>query len=434
MWKNFEVPRVKKSHLLIEKTALHPCIREGMLYVSVRRINQGRVIGSAMYGALSSFTCLLGNIITMLRIIVIGALPESLINFRGDLIKALAFKGHQLTGMAEKIDLTVVNRLDSFGVDFKSYPVTRNRLNPLADIKTWLSLRKIFKGLQPNIILAYTIKPVIWGGLASRIVPSTKFYALITGLGFAFQGQSLKRKLLTHLVTLLYRTALKRAERVIFQNPDNLAEFVSRKIVSASKCVLVNGSGVDIERCSQKSMSQGGAVFLTIGRLLGEKGFREYAQAAQLVKEKYPETVFQLLGPEDPSPDGVTMVEVTQWQNQGTVEYFGSTSDVRPYLENCHIYVLPSYHEGMPRTVLEAMATGRPILTTNVPGCRETVIPGENGYLVPKADAEALAERMIWFIENRDQWDRMGKRSRELAEEKYDVHKVNAKLLEIMGL
>lgn len=370
----------------------------------------------------------------MTRFVIIGALPESLINFRGSLIQSLRNANYQVTGMASETQTKVTEQLATWGANFRAYPVQRNSLNPLADFKTWQSLRQTFQELQPEVILAYTIKPVIWGGLASRILPNTRFYALITGLGFAFQGETFKRKLLAKLVTFLYRTALKRAEQVIFQNPDNLNEFVQRGIVPAAKCALVNGSGVDISRHTHTPLSNNPPVFLTIGRLLGEKGFREYAQAAQIVKARYPEATFQLLGPEDPSPDGIPLSEVQHWHQQGWLDYLGSTHDVRPYLQSCHIYVLPSYHEGMPRTVLEAMATGRPILTTDVPGCRETVTPGENGYLVPKANAQALAERMIWFIENRDQWERMGKRSRELAEEKYDVHKVNAQLMEIMGL
>jgi glycosyltransferase involved in cell wall biosynthesis len=336
--------------------------------------------------------------------------------------------------MAASAEPAVVSCLNQLGADFKSFPVQRNGLNPRSDLETWRTLRKTFQELQPDVILAYTIKPVIWGGLASRAVPHARFYALITGLGFAFQGNSPIRKLLSSLVSALYRLALRRATKIIFQNPDNLNEFVVRGIVPASKCALINGSGVDIQRFNQTLLSEGKCTFLAIGRLLGDKGFREYAQAAQIVKAQYPDTIFQLLGPEDPSPDGIPVAEVQHWQQQGWVDYLGSTDDVRPYLQQCHIYVLPSYHEGMPRTVLEAMSIGRPVLTTDVPGCRETVIPGENGYLVPKADTQALAERMIWFIENRELWQLMGARSRELAEEKYDAHKVNAQLMEIMEL
>lgn len=234
----------------------------------------------------------------MTRFVIIGALPESLINFRGSLIQSLRKANYQVTGMASETQPKVTEQLATWGANFCAYPVQRNSLNPLADFKTWQSLRQTFQELQPDVILAYTIKPVIWAGLASRILPDTRFYALITGLGFAFQGETFKRKLLVKLVTLLYRTALKPAERVIFQNPDNLNEFVQRAIVPAAKCTLVNGSGVDISRYTFTPLPKNQPVFLTIGRLLGEKGFREYAQAAQIVKARYPEVTFQLLGPE----------------------------------------------------------------------------------------------------------------------------------------
>lgn len=370
----------------------------------------------------------------MKHIIVIGALPESIINFRGKLINALVANQYKVTAMAALSKPAIISSLASMQVGFKPFPVQRNGLNPRTDLKTLFSLRKDFYNLKPDVILAYTIKPIIWGGLASRVAPNARFYALVTGLGFAFQEGTTARKLLSRLVSALYRISLRRATKVIFQNPDNLNALISRGIVPSAKCVLVNGSGVDIERFDFTPLPDGEITFLSIGRLLGEKGFREYAQAAKIVKKKYPDTVFQLLGPQDPSPDGISDVEVESWDRQGWLEYLGSTSEVRPYLKRCHVYVLPSYHEGMPRTVLEAMAIGRPILTTDVPGCRETVTPGENGFLVPKEDAPALAERLIWFIENRDQWGRMGKRSREIAEEKFDVHKVNERLLEIMEL
>jgi glycosyltransferase involved in cell wall biosynthesis len=377
-----------------------------------------------------------------MKVIIIGALPESLINFRGEFLFSLAKKKLSVVAMAsssaENIPLgidNVLSMLKKNKIAYKSYPVQRNGVNLVSDLYTWKVLRNEFKLQQPDIILAYTIKPIIWGGLASRVSQKTHFYALVTGLGFAFQGKTWKRRILTRLITLLYKASLKNAKKVIFQNPDNLQEFISRNIVPKEKCELVNGSGVDIEKFSfAQSPQVKPIIFLTIGRLLGEKGLREYAQAAKLVKKQYPEVIFQLLGPEDPSPDGLSIKEVDLWQKNEIIDYLGSTDNVLPYIQACHIYVLPSYHEGMPRTVLEAMAIGRPILTTDVPGCRETVINGENGYLVPKSNAKALAERMIWFIENRDQWERMGNRSRQFAEEKYDVHKVNAKLMEIMGL
>ena len=173
---------------------------------------------------------------------------------------------------------------------------------------------------------------------------------------------------------------------------------------------------------------------MLIARLLGDKGIREYIKAANIVKQKYPDAIFQLVGPEDPSPDGISLQELAQLNNQKAVEYLGATNDVRPYIEGCSIFVLPSYHEGLPRTVLEAMATGRPVLTTDVPGCRETVVNGKNGWLVEKANVEQLAEKMIWFIENPNEWRRMAEDSRVMVEDKFDVHKVNKELISIMEL
>lgn len=369
-----------------------------------------------------------------MKILIIGALPHSLLNFRGDLLKALVAAGHMVTAMAGDAPPDVVEQLATMDVPFRSFPVQRNAMNPLSDIKTLLALRKAYRELKPDIVLAYTIKPVIWGGIALRGNSQVSFYAMITGLGFAFQEGGFLRRLLTGLVSRLYKASFSRATRVIFQNPDNRDLFIEKGLVAKDKCALVNGSGVDVERFAVAPLPVDGMVFLAIGRLLGEKGFREFSQAARVVKERYPKVIFRLVGPTDPSPDGISLDEVKGWQSAGWIEYLGEFKDVRPHLAGCHIYVLPSYHEGLPRTVLEAMAMGRPILTTDVPGCRETVIPGDNGWLVPKVDAQAIAERMIWFIEHRDEWPRMAERSRQMAENRFDVHKVNRDLMEIMGL
>ncbi len=191
---------------------------------------------------------------------------------------------------------------------------------------------------------------------------------------------------------------------------------------------------MNLKHFKESCLPQGSLVFLTIARLLGDKGLREYAEAAGIVKKRYPDVIFNLVGPLDPSPDGIPSEEVEAWHISGSLSYLGPAADVRPFVEQCHVYVLASYHEGMPRTVLEAMSMGRPILTTDVPGCRETVLPSKNGYLVPKQQTEALAQRMIWFIENREQCEQMGKASRLLAEERFDVRKINAQMMRIMGL
>ncbi|MCP4407264.1 MAG: glycosyltransferase family 4 protein [Gammaproteobacteria bacterium] len=370
----------------------------------------------------------------MARILLIGTLPSSLVNFRGALIREIVHAGHDVISMAEPATDPIRSDIEALGAVYRSFPVRRSGLSPRQDFLTYCALKRALQELQPDVVLAYTIKPVVWGGLALRTIPGARFYALITGLGFAFQNVDIVRKVLTALVTQLYRVSLKRASRVIFQNRDNRDEFVARKIIPRNGCAVVNGSGVDLSAFSNTQLPAEGSVFLMIARLLGEKGLREYAEAACLVKARYSEAVFRLVGPEDPSPDGILLAEVIQWHEQGWIEYLGETDDVRPFLADCHVYVLPSYHEGMPRTVLEAMAMGRPILTTEVPGCRETVMPGENGFLVSEGDATALAERMMWFIENRPLWQRMAARSRKMAEERFDVHSVNQSLMRIMEL
>ncbi|NQY63271.1 MAG: glycosyltransferase family 4 protein [Alteromonadaceae bacterium] len=368
-----------------------------------------------------------------MKIIIIGALPSSLINFRGKLLETFVSEDVEFVAMASNATKKEIEQIESLGVRYIDYPVQRNGLNPVNDFKTFKALRRVFKQEKPDVILSYTIKPVIWGGIAARFSCKANFFGLITGLGFAFQKGGLKRNLLTYLVKGLYRFALASSEGVIFQNPDNLNVFVENKIIPKKKTALVNGSGVDLSHFKQVALPVK-PIFLLVARLLGEKGIREYADAARVVKEKYPEAVFQLVGPEDSSPDGIRLDEVNEWKKNGFIDYLGATSDVRPYFANCSVFVLPSYHEGMPRTVLEAMATGRPILTTNVAGCRETVINGQNGYLVAKQNVEQLAERMIWFIENQHKWQAMADKSRQMAIERFDVHKVNEQLLKIMGI
>lgn len=370
--------------------------------------------------------------------LLLGAYPDSVASFRGDLVRELVATGNDVTVMTAAATPKVESDIRALGVKFQPYSIQRNSLDLASDLRTLAELRKAIAEIEPDVILAYTIKPIVWGGIAARShlkrCPQARFFALVTGLGYAFQGGSLKRRVLRLLVTRLYRFALKRASGVIFQNPDNRDLFVERKIVPRDKCHVVSGSGIDVARFAKQPLPAGASHFLLIARLLGEKGIREYCQAAERVKAKHPEVQFSLVGPEDPSPDGIPLAEIKEWQAKGAITYHGATTDVRPFIENCHVYCLPSYHEGMPRTVLEAMATGRPILTTDVVGCKETVEPGVNGWLVPKADFEALAERMLWFIENRDQWQEMADASRRLAEERFDVRKVNRHMLKIMGL
>ena len=369
-----------------------------------------------------------------MKIMVVGAKPRSILNFRGELIKGIvANNKYDVYVMASAATTSEFKVIENLGVTYIDYFVSRNGLSAYQDFKTFISLKSTFKKNNPDVILAYTVKPIIWGGIAASFFPDTRFYALVTGLGFAFQKGSWKKNLLVKLVTFLYKVALKRSEKVIFQNPDNQQVFIDLGIVPAYKTCVVNGSGVDVNYFDTKPLPSS-PTFLLIARLLGDKGIREYVLAANKVKQKYPNAVFQLLGPEDPSPDGISLEELSKLNNEHSVDYLGATKDVRPYIEGSTIFVLPSYHEGLPRTVLEAMATGRPILTTDVPGCRETVVNNVNGWLVGKANVQELVDRMIWFVENPCEWRRMGDASRTMVEDKFDVHNVNKEIMKIMEL
>lgn len=370
-----------------------------------------------------------------MKVVLIGALPESIINFRGNLIKDIHAQGHDITVMAAPTSNLLIAQIEALGCQYVPLPIKRNGLNPFSDINTFFTLIKFFIKFKPDIILAYTIKPIIWGGIAARFFSKGHFFALITGLGFAFQKGDLKRNIINLLATNLYKVALKKAKGVIFQNPDNQNTFINLGIAKKELSHRVNGSGVDINYFKKTPLpNHDFPVFLTIARLLGDKGIKEFASAAQLVKEKYPGACFQILGPEDPSPDGIPLSKVMEWHHNQIIDYLGSTNDVRQFIEQCDIFVLASYHEGMPRTVLEAMSTGRPIITTNVPGCKETTEDGINGFLVEKKDVKALYEKMLWFIENKSQWKKMSENSHLRVLENFTVEKVNRELLGILQL
>lgn len=365
---------------------------------------------------------------------MIGAYAPSLVNFRGPLIREIVARRHDVIGMANETAPDVAAALCDLGAGYRPYPVRRGSMNPIAELRTLLSLGRTLREVRPDIVLAYTAKPVIWTGLALRAFPRVRFIAMIEGLGYAFYGENWYRRVIQKVAGWLYRGSLSRAACVIFLNSDNRAEFVRRRIMMSERSALVDGAGVDTEVFAPTPFPKGPTVFLTIARLLADKGLREYAEAARRVRARYPEAVFRLVGPEDESPDRIRIVEVQRWQDEGALEYGGAATDVRPHIAGCHVYVLPSYHEGMPRTVLEAMAMGRPILTTDAPGCRETVVPGDNGFLVPVRDVDALVARMIWFIEHRSEIGRMGARGRDIAVERFDVGRINNRMMQIIGL
>ncbi|PCC98409.1 glycosyltransferase family 4 protein [Halopseudomonas pelagia] len=374
-----------------------------------------------------------------MRIVIHAGFARSLINFRGPLVKALCEAGIEVHAVAPGLreDEATRRELEAWGVTPHNVAMQRTGINPLNDLNTLLSFYRIFRQIKPDAVLGYTIKPVIYGTLAARLARVPKRYALITGLGYAFTGEARgKRGLVLRLVRGLYRLALKGTELVFFQNPDDEALFRESELIDPGvHSKVVNGSGIDTSHFSVAPLDRCVPSFLLIARLIGDKGIREYVEAATRIRRRYPQAMFRLVGDIDGNPDSITRSELDMWVEAGHIDYLGALTDVRPAIADTSVYVLPSYYrEGTPRTILEAMAMGRPIVTTDSPGCRETVVDGENGYLVPVRSVDALVAVMERFILEPALVSQMGRRSREIAVEKYDVHKVNAVMLKEMGI
>jgi glycosyltransferase involved in cell wall biosynthesis len=284
-------------------------------------------------------------------------------------------------------------------------------------------------------LISYTIKPVILGALAGGAAGVARIVSLVTGLGFAFTGEggNLERRLARWAASRLYRAALRRSDLVLFQNRDDQALFRELgMLASDARTEIVDGSGVDIGHY-RSSPPPPGPSFLMIARLLRDKGIREFAAAAKRLRREHPEVPVALVGYLDPSPNSLTQAELDELIECG-IRFHGRLDDVRPALAECSVYVLPSYREGTPRSVLEAMATGRAVITTDAPGCRETVIDGVNGLLVPPRDSDALYAAMLRFVAEPALAARMGEQSRRIAETRYDARKVSADMLRHIGL
>lgn len=367
-----------------------------------------------------------------MKIVVISSFPENLINFRGPLLAALVGAGHDVIACAPGGDHQTESALRALGVTFRPIPLDRRGLNPLRDGRLLVSLVALLRELAPDAVLSYSIKPVVYGSLAAMLAGVPIIDALITGLGYVFSGDSPKQRLLRAFSLTLYRVGLLRARVVYFQNPDDEALFRRFGLIGPrTRTVQVNGSGVDLAHFARAGAVTEGPVFLQVARLIEEKGVLDFVAAARLLKRTHPGAVCRLLGMYEQGAGGIRPAQVAAWEREGVIEYLGETQDVRPFLAAASVFVLPSYYrEGVPRSVLEAMAMGRPIITTDAPGCRETVEPGLNGYLVPARDPEALAAAMARFADEPEAIARMGANSHAIACAKYDVHVVNRAFLD----
>jgi len=364
-------------------------------------------------------------------IALISPYAASVVPFRGRLIRSLLDDGVKVFVLAPDYTTVTRNSIAALGADTIEYTLNRTGINPFDDVSTLKSLALFLRKSKPDVVLTYQTKPNIYGTMAAKLSGVRKSYALIEGLGFAFtQGESnIKKRVLEMILKRLYKYSLSYAENVFFLNPDDLSDFVNMGLVVRSKAVLLGGIGVDLDKWPPGDPVLQPLTFTLVGRLLKEKGVLEFIEAAKRVKLLHQKVKFLLIGPLDTNPGSVDRAYVLRWVDEGVIEWIPWTDDVRSYIGRTSVFVLPSYREGVPRSTQEAMAMAKPIITTDVPGCRETVVNGVNGFLVPPRDAKALAAAMVKFINEPQQIERMGRESRRLAEERFDEIKFNKKLI-----
>ena len=374
----------------------------------------------------------------MKHILFIVADGSSLINFRLPLIKKLLSRGHKVSvaSPANKFSNISQRELKDLGVDISIFKLSRTGLNFFKDCKSILQIYKIIKKYKPNIIISYMVKPVIYTGLVLKLFKKISYYPLITGIGYGlYEKKSIKQKMFKYLIVRLYKEGLKKAKKIIFQNKDDRSLFIDLKIITNKNLPeIVNGSGVDL-KIYPFSILPKKPIFLMVSRLLVDKGVRDYIAAAKIVSSQFPNVIFQLAGNLDENPSSISFKELQLWIDEGDIEYLGEIKSVQSILKSCKYFVLPSYREGTPRSTLEALSTGRPIITTDVPGCRETVIHEKNGLLVPFNNPVALSKAMIRLLKEKEKnIKKMAKESFLIAKSKYEINKVNKSMMDIMNL
>jgi glycosyltransferase involved in cell wall biosynthesis len=365
----------------------------------------------------------------MEKVLIIDNHLGSLLNFRGDFIKFLGEKKYQVV-LCVPFEDKEEKKLKDFGFPYRRIKIHRAKMG-LSLINEFYIIYKIIKEEKPDIVFSYTIKPVLFGSLSASFLKVPKIFSLIPGLGYIYTGDSLKKRILRFLVGILYKQALKRNTKVFFLNPDDKKEFIDRKLVPEKIAIQINGEGINLDHFQYHPPPIDPPTFLFVGRLLREKGILEFIKAAEQVKKKHPQVRFLLAGSYDENPASLSKNEFNKLLNKGVIEYLGHVDDIREVIKTSSVFVLPSHREGLPRSTMEAMAIGRAIITTNVPGCRETV--KDNGFMVDLNSIPELVNSMEKIINNVDQIEVFGLQSRKIVEEKFESKKILNQLNDIMA-
>lgn len=368
------------------------------------------------------------------RILLIASFDGSLVSFRGDFMKSLINSGFKVFAAAPSFTENISSQIKEMGVTPVEFNLQRTGLNPFKDFKSILELKSIMKDNKIDIVFPYTVKPVIYGSMAANMckIPAI---SLITGLGYTFTGLTAKARLLQRFNETLYKLSIRKNKSIVFQNKDDYQLFLDRNVISKKQTVdFVSGSGVNLNQFTFAEKNTTEKVsFLLIARLIKEKGIALYMDAAKLLKAKYPDAEFHLIGIAETSPSAISIDEINDLHNKGIIVFHGPQSNINEHLNQRDVFVLPSYYrEGLPRTTLEACACGNPIITTDSVGCRESVKEGVNGFLIEPQSLDALVKPMEYFITNPEKIKEMGINSRKYAEERFDVNIINSDLIKII--
>ena len=375
------------------------------------------------------------------KVMLIGTVASSFLGFRADLIKQLLLKNYKVYALTSEYTQDELKGIELLGAIPITYELNRGGINPLADAKATYALSKKIEDINPDLVFSYFSKPVIFGTLAAKLAKVPRVIGMLEGLGYTFteqpEGLSKKAQLIKTIQVLLYKITLPQLDNIIFLNPDDPKDLLEAYHIKVKKLDVLGGIGLDLDEYNYQPIEtiDSPISFLFIGRMLKEKGIHDFIAAAKIVKQSYPNVQFTVLGAIDSSnPGALQQSELDRLVSLNIINYPGQVDDVQKWIEDSHVFVLPSYREGVPRSTQEAMAIGRAIITTDVPGCRETVIDGVNGFLVEKWNPQVLAEKMIYFIEHPEDIKKMGYESYKIAQEKFDADKVNKRLITMLGL
>ena len=365
-----------------------------------------------------------------MKVMILGNYSRNLVVFRGAVIRELVRRGHEVLAVGPEQDAWTVDQLTLMGARFECVPMARSSLNPWRDFVYMVRIVLLARRYPAQAILTYTHKPNTFGILAASLLrPRPAIVQLIEGLGYAFINiEGFRKRLANHLVKTLYRLSFKLSSKVFFLNEDDLGMFQEKGLLARGLPVeIIDGIGVDLLRFRPSLIPAASFTFLMIARLLRTKGVAEFCDAAQQVRHQYPEVLFVLVGAEDLSRDGFPCKELQRYIDAGTVQWIRESNEVECYYNACSAYVLPSYREGLPVTIMEAMASGRPVITTDVPGCRTTVTDGLDGLIVPSKNVDALAKAMIRLLQSPVLVQELGTAARRTAVRRFDTKVLSAR-------